>query len=231
MKLFRNKKGSQLVEKIMMTAFSVAAGAAVIVYGAGVITQSKAVSPDVANNVLDGTPGTQLGSFVLNGTAYSTATLHGTVSGEGENLTVTNVKIRFGAKIQQSDWQAIKDKWTITNYGAFLVRENTLLNTYGLSSVEEAYYAGKNLTDKNKGSGEDPYLENNYYIFTIAINMTDASRYGDVLCGAPYIASSNNEILFFPEVRGSVKTLAQKALAENDYQYLSAEALTYLTNC
>ena len=41
MKLFKNKKGSQLVEKVLMVAFSVAAGGAVIVYGANVINESK----------------------------------------------------------------------------------------------------------------------------------------------------------------------------------------------
>lgn len=49
MKLFKNKKGSQLVEKVLMTAFSVAAGGAVIVYGANVIAVSKN-----ANVVIDG---------------------------------------------------------------------------------------------------------------------------------------------------------------------------------
>lgn len=50
MKLFKNKKGSQLVEKVLMVAFSVAAGGAVIVYGANVINQSK-----TTNVSLDGT--------------------------------------------------------------------------------------------------------------------------------------------------------------------------------
>ena len=41
MKLFKNKKGSQLVEKIMMAAFAVAAGAAVVVYTSNVIIEAK----------------------------------------------------------------------------------------------------------------------------------------------------------------------------------------------
>ena len=40
----KNKKGSQLVEKILMTAFSVAAGGALIVYMANVINSSKEVN-------------------------------------------------------------------------------------------------------------------------------------------------------------------------------------------
>ena len=41
MKLFKNKRGSELVEKIIMVAFSVAMGGALIIYTAGVINQSK----------------------------------------------------------------------------------------------------------------------------------------------------------------------------------------------
>ena len=41
MKLFKNKKGSQLVEKIMMVAFALAAGAAVVVYTSNVIIEAK----------------------------------------------------------------------------------------------------------------------------------------------------------------------------------------------
>ena len=41
MKLFKNKKGSILVERILMVAFSVAAGGAVVVYGTNVINDAK----------------------------------------------------------------------------------------------------------------------------------------------------------------------------------------------
>lgn len=40
-KLFKNKKGSGLVEKIMVTAFAVAAGGAVIMFTRNVIIESK----------------------------------------------------------------------------------------------------------------------------------------------------------------------------------------------
>ena len=40
-KLLKNKKGSELVEKILMVAFSVAAGAAVILYLVKVINDHK----------------------------------------------------------------------------------------------------------------------------------------------------------------------------------------------
>ena len=40
-KLFKNKKGSVLVERILMVAFAVAAGGAVILYGSQTIVNAK----------------------------------------------------------------------------------------------------------------------------------------------------------------------------------------------
>lgn len=50
-KLLKNKKGSELVEKILMVAFSVAAGAAVIVYLVAVINAKKSTSVDIPSTV------------------------------------------------------------------------------------------------------------------------------------------------------------------------------------
>ena len=49
-KLFKSKKGSQLVEKIMLTAFSVAAGAAVILFTSNVIIEAKNGANNAVNN-------------------------------------------------------------------------------------------------------------------------------------------------------------------------------------
>ena len=46
-KLLKNKKGSELVEKILMVAFSVAAGAAIIVYLVSVINNSKTTTVNI----------------------------------------------------------------------------------------------------------------------------------------------------------------------------------------
>ena len=46
-KLLKNKKGSELVEKILMVAFSVAAGAAVIVYLVSVINSKKTTTVSI----------------------------------------------------------------------------------------------------------------------------------------------------------------------------------------
>ena len=52
MKLFKCKKGSQLVEKVLIVAFSVAAGGAVIVYGTNVINASKNVNVSLEGTVV-----------------------------------------------------------------------------------------------------------------------------------------------------------------------------------
>ena len=49
-KLLKNKKGSELVEKILMVAFSVAAGAAVILYLVSVINKSKSTTVDISTS-------------------------------------------------------------------------------------------------------------------------------------------------------------------------------------
>ena len=52
MKLLKNKKGSQIVESVLMWAFSVAAGGACIVYMGGVINESKNLNLNGGNAVL-----------------------------------------------------------------------------------------------------------------------------------------------------------------------------------
>ena len=90
----KNKKGSQLVEKIMMTAFSVAAGAAVIVYGASVINASKNQSVGFENYqgvTIDAEHGTDGILYTLNGSTYD-------VTGyEGSSSTV-NIPMEYNGK-------------------------------------------------------------------------------------------------------------------------------------
>ena len=217
MKLFKNKKGSQLVEKIMMTAFAVAAGAAVIVYGAGVITQSKAVSPRIANNILEG-------PMVSLQTAVSTARLYGTENNDGGNVTVSDVKIRFGAKFPISTWDEIAAKHTISNYGVKLFKTKPE-NIATAPSVEQCFLEGKALADINKGSGTAPSdPDGGYYNFTVVINITKISSYDSIMCAAPYFII-DDEHYFLPERRESVRTLA--ASGDSD---LSSAALNYLIN-
>lgn len=100
MKLFKNKKGSELTEKIMMTAFSVAAGAAVIVYGVGVINNSKNANVDFNAGVItrtiseeEGTEGLQ---YAYNGegytvTGYTGSSVDVVIPSTYEGLPITEV--------------------------------------------------------------------------------------------------------------------------------------------
>lgn len=82
-KLFKHKKGSQLVEKIMLAAFSVAAGGAIIFYTSNVIAESKNMNGDdilsgvfSRNQVIAGSQGTEgivytkIGETYYNVTGY-----------------------------------------------------------------------------------------------------------------------------------------------------------------
>lgn len=64
MKLFKNKKGSELVEKIIVTAFSVAMAAAVILWMVNVINISKTVN---LNGGIGGGSGTGAGALKVQG--------------------------------------------------------------------------------------------------------------------------------------------------------------------
>lgn len=94
MKLFKNKRGSQLVEKIMMTAFSVAAGAAVIVYGVNVINASKTQNIDLNNYqgvTIDAEHGTDGILYTLNGSTYD-------VTGYEGSASVVNIPLEYNNK-------------------------------------------------------------------------------------------------------------------------------------
>lgn len=100
MKLFKNKKGSQLVEKVLMAAFSVAAGAGVIVYGVNVINNSKNANVDLNAGVItrtisedEGTEGLQ---YTYNGegytiTGYTGSSVDVVIPSTYEGLPVTEV--------------------------------------------------------------------------------------------------------------------------------------------
>ena len=78
--LFKNKRGSGLVEKIMLTAFAVAAGGAVIVYTSNVIIEAK------NHNV----PGLNLVDDVNNGGANSSSNSIQLLAGRTYRLTYVN---------------------------------------------------------------------------------------------------------------------------------------------
>ena len=107
-KLFRNKKASELVEKIMTTAFAIAAGAAVIAYTSNVIIESKnAGAPGIFDDMYaarnrmigedEGTPGLQYEA--IGDTAFSISGYNGSsndivIPSTHEGKPVTEIKTR-----------------------------------------------------------------------------------------------------------------------------------------
>lgn len=153
----------------------------------------------------------------------------------GRPLEVSNVALRFGASISQSDWNAINDnnehpEWEITDYGVMFLKKGTLDN-YGFASVEAAFRANdplKPVTIKHKGSGEAPYLDNGNYLFTIKVSFPDdTSYYDDVICAAPFI-KVNDTYYFLEEKQESVNSLAGY-YKTHEGSSLSSDALTYLS--
>ena len=147
---------------------------------------------------------------------------------EEDITTVDTVSIDFGATIAKSDWDAINDleDYEITDYGAMLVKKSTLENTYHLSSAEEAYNEGEAVYIANKGSNDEPNLDNDTYFFYVKLNVTRESNYGVTYVAAPFI-KVNDVYYFLDELECSVNSLAQYYL-DNGGSDLSSAALNIL---
>ena len=145
----------------------------------------------------------------------------------GVNITsLTSVALGFGAKIPQLNWDRMASKWTISDYGFMLVKENTMLNTYEESSVEEVLMAEKAVATVHTGNGNTPYGYDGNYYFTMKVNILDTSDYDTVYCAAPFIVV-NSQYYFLDEMRYSVRELAEYCL-NNGGSSLSDVALEYL---
>lgn len=144
------------------------------------------------------------------------------------SISVDTVAINYGATISKANWNAINnlDGYEITDYGAMLVKKDTLANTYHVSSVEEAYNGGHNVYIANKGSGALPNEDGDNYFFYVKLNVTRESNYGTVYVAAPFI-KVNDVYYFLDELEYSVNTLAQYHL-NNGGSDLSDAALNVL---
>ena len=144
------------------------------------------------------------------------------------SISVDTVAINYGATISKANWNAINnlDGYEITDYGAMLVKKETLANTYHVSSVEEAYNGGHNVYIANKGSGVIPNENGDNYFFYVKLNVTRESNYGTVYVAAPFI-KVNDVYYFLDELEYSVNTLAQYHL-NNGGSDLSDAALNVL---
>ena len=146
-------------------------------------------------------------------------------------ITVSSVispAVRFGMSIPKTDWNGIRDEYGISDYGTMIVKENTLINTYGVSSVEDAYRADKTLKISRVNTYRDPAsIDEDNYAFTVKMNMTSESNYDVVYHAAPFIVV-DDEYYFLDDIVFSVNSLASDYLT-NGGSTLSNKALTLLS--
>lgn len=143
-------------------------------------------------------------------------------------LTVDNVKMRFGASIPVQDWYDIEASWDIDYYGVMFLKYDTLHNTHGYSSIEEAYEDGiRPRADVHTENGNTPLPVNGNLVFTARINMTSELNYGVVYVAAPYIVIDGTHY-FLEEMEYSVNSMAQEYLDNDLDSTLSNAALTKL---
>ena len=158
--------------------------------------------------------------------ASSTATLHATELNEGGNLTVSDVRIRFGAKLSIAEWEAVEAVGNITDYGVMFFRTRNAIASE--TPVQDAINNGKTPAIISKGSGEVPSdPENGYYSFTGTVNITKESNYDLVFCAAPFI-EVDGTVYFLDEIQFSVNSLANYIIDHNVETELSDDALLLL---
>ena len=167
---------------------------------------------------------------------YAFSTLSGTETGEGDSYRVTNIGLRFGAVISKSSWDTINSEREITNYGLMLVKRTTLDSYHQadntISTIEDAFKKGKSLLDRSKtyyGDFDTPaYDSETGYYFTLKINVSDESDHSVVYCAAPYIVAGG-QYYFLQQIEYSVNSLATELTSDDNYPYLSTDALDYLS--
>ncbi|MBO4667577.1 MAG: endonuclease [Bacilli bacterium] len=227
-RLYQNKNGNIiitalndcLITSIKLTYSTSSSG--VLKYGNTTLTSGTAVNISSLSSVTFTVANSGSGT---NGQVRITAF---SVTYSSGSTTIDSVAINYGATISKSDWNAINalDGYEITDYGAMLVKKNTLTNTYHLSSVEEAYNGGQSVYIANKGSGATPNEEGDNYYFYIQLNVTRASNYPTVYVAVPFI-KVNDVYYFLDELECSVNSLAQYYL-DNGGSDLSTASLNIL---
>ena len=149
------------------------------------------------------------------------------VTYSAQSITVDSVYMRFGATISKDNWNAINDEWPISDYGFMIAKKTTIETTYGVSSVKEAYEASRTLKVVHMNSYEEPCeMDEDNYVFTVKINMTQESNYNVVYCVAPYVVA-DGDYYFMEEMQYSVNSLAAYCLT-NGGSALSNAALKIL---
>lgn len=118
-------------------------------------------------------------------------------------VSVSNAALRFGVFIPQVNWNSLSSNYEISDYGVMFVKKSTLNSTYNVSSISQAYRAGKTLAIVHSNTGNAPH-ENGYnYMFTAKINITSFDHSDIVYCAQPFIVI-DDEYYFLQQMEASV---------------------------
>ena len=146
-----------------------------------------------------------------------------------ETTSINSLSLRFGAKIAEADWLAMKTKWGITDYGVMLIK-TTAANTQSSDSFVQTLFTSNNAKQplvvnkiKNNTPYADPSVVNGYYTFTVKINVPDDADRTDVYYAAPFVCVGG-QYRFLDEIHGSIKYFA----AHNNGSTLSPDELSLI---
>ena len=118
-------------------------------------------------------------------------------------VSVSNAALRFGVSIPQVNWDKLAANYEIDGYGVMFAKKDTLINTYGKSSIKDAYNAGKSLAVVYKETKDAPMSNGYNYMFTAKINITSFDHSDVVYCAQPFIVI-NDEYYFLSQMEASV---------------------------
>lgn len=226
-KLFKNKKGSQIVEKVMIFAFSVAAGGAVILYTSNVIVEAKNRNgaPGILNGVgesgyISESAASDNLTYQLNGDSYTVTGCTGdapanlVIPSEYEGKKVT--RIGNNAFSYRNTIQTVKIGYNVEylEYSCFHYCRNltSVSLPESITGAASSIFSGDNkLTDINFPSKLTTLPS--YYLFTTKISITTLPRTVTridewALASCYYITTFN--------IPNSVTTIGAKAF---DYSY------------
>lgn len=146
--------------------------------------------------------------------------------------SVSDIKLRFGASIPVTAWEAINDleNVEITGYGVALFRttaalKNTAPSVQSLFNAEPDKANPVHVAINVRNSNVPPAAEDGNYTFVSRVNITKVANYDMYFCAQAFIVVNGEDYYFIgEEMRESVRTLA----ASNDGTNLSSEALASL---
>ena len=145
-----------------------------------------------------------------------------------EAVVVSDVKLDFGFDIAVSDWEAINNKWEISDYGVMLFKSNKT-SFDSLTPVQDAFNAGYAPAIIHEGTPELPEATNGYYSYRGTVTIPGFELYSKTFMAAPFILI-DEQYYFFTERQESVYSLAEYYSSHSGCELSYNALLTILAN-